>query len=61
MKLCLYCDSYKIHSRYDGGMAIKRDVPFMMSLSTAAATALREKDALYLSVDELNIEHNNSV
>lgn len=60
MKLCLFCNGYKILSRYDGGMAIRHDVPFM-SLSTAAVTGCREKDALYLSVDEFGIEHNNSL
>ena len=42
MKLCLFCNTYKILSRYDGDVAIKHDVPFMMSLSTAAVTGLRE-------------------
>ena len=42
MKLCLFCNSYKLQSRYDGGMAIKHDVPFMMSPSTAAVTGCRE-------------------
>jgi len=61
VKLCLFCNSYKILSRYDGGMAIKHDVPLVVSLSAAAVTGCREKDALYLSVDEFNMEHNNSL